>query len=516
MTLLLLLLFAPAAALAGWVSLPSLPVDVGECAAATVGDRLYVMAEGWRRTLRYDFTTGKWADPNALAERPRNGDHHTLVEHKGKLYLVGGLGSAAGTIQVYNPANDNWERTINIPWNVAGSVNTWLLGDTIYICGGIASGTVDTCGTYDISQDRFDTFQNMPVGVNHAGFATDGNRLWVFGGRSGGNAVAPGFNYVQLFSIKKRKWKISTKRKFPNLPQARGGMGPAVYYNKELYVIGGETNVNNGPPNGVYSRVDIYSPSRKSWRRGPDLPQGMHGIYAILHKCSPSDAEKHCIYIAGGGVRAGFSRSRIFLKLDLRSTGVVAQKPTACLQPSNDDFEAAPQADGMPPGWTHIRFEDSPEHTALGVKASPNSDGGLEVSAAQGSQFLNGGRASTFCRTLLLNATPGTSVQVKAAVTAPGTSYGQAHMYLSAFLPNPDFEESYGEDDEEILAELTENVLPNQPTKWQHMILSYTVPQDQSNQDIVLCLSSVRGANTDKVSTELVAWDDVQVSPCSE
>lgn len=46
------------------------------------------------------------------------------------------------------------------------------------------------------SQTFFNDVANMPEGVNHAAAGTDGSRMFVFGGRQGGNVVGPGFDYT--------------------------------------------------------------------------------------------------------------------------------------------------------------------------------------------------------------------------------------------------------------------------------------------------------------------------------
>lgn len=54
------------------------------------------------------------------------------------------------------------------------------------------------------------------------------------------------------------------------LPQARGGMGKAVFLDGEFWVFGGETlNGAGANPRGTYDRVDIYDPVA----RGPSTPQ---------------------------------------------------------------------------------------------------------------------------------------------------------------------------------------------------------------------------------------------------
>jgi hypothetical protein len=88
------------------------------------------------------------------------------------------------------------------------------------------------------------------------------------------------------------------------LPPARGGMGTAVYYNGEFYVMGGETlNGTGATANHVYNRVDIYNVASNSWRLGASMPTARHGIYPVLNG--------NRIYVGGGGIQSGVSSSTV-------------------------------------------------------------------------------------------------------------------------------------------------------------------------------------------------------------
>jgi N-acetylneuraminic acid mutarotase len=169
----------------------------------------------------------------------------------------------------------------------------------------------------------------MPRGRNHAASGTDGSRLYVFGGRgpgSGdGNEVANGFDDVQVYDPATDRWTVSGEAGGPApLPQARGGMGKAVFVGGEFWVMGGETLSGAGATrDGVYDRVDIYSPSRNTWRVGPPMPTARHGIFPVL----TGDR----IIVAGGGVRAASSISDVVEVLETRRArsvpGVVGRRP---------------------------------------------------------------------------------------------------------------------------------------------------------------------------------------------
>jgi len=78
-------------------------------------------------------------------------------------------------------------------------------------------------------------------------------------------------------------------------------------------VLGGETltgaGKNGATTDGVYRRVDVYNPTKNTWRLAPSLPTPRHGLYPLLLS--------NRIYVAGGGTRAGASTSATLEILDL-------------------------------------------------------------------------------------------------------------------------------------------------------------------------------------------------------
>ena len=150
----------------------------------------------------------------------------------------------------------------------------------------------------------------MPRPRNRAASGTDGERFYVFGGRgpgSGdGNVVANGFDDVQIYDPQTNAWRISdgTPGAPASLPQARGGMGKAVWLDGEFWILGGETLDGPGATSqGVYDRVDIYNPRTNRWRTGPPLRTARHGIFPLLY-------DNHII-VAGGGTVAANSQTRL-------------------------------------------------------------------------------------------------------------------------------------------------------------------------------------------------------------
>jgi len=286
-----------------WEIGADLPDELFEVAGGIVGNNMYLVGAGNSATLAYDLSRNSWSSASALTQRDFVGSHHTAEVFNRKLYLFGGLGSA-GKVQIYTPGSDSWKLGAAMPF-AAGSSSSALIKGQMYVAGGIVGGgTTDRASRYNPSNNTWTSVAPMPQGRNHAAAATDGEKLYIFGGRVGGNTLTNGFDTLQIYNPATDTWQSSEDpgSSLGPLPQARGGMGRAVFYNGEFYVIGGETASGAGATaDGVYNRVDIYNPKTNTWRRGVDMPTARHGIFPLLVGGR--------IYVASGGVKAGASSS---------------------------------------------------------------------------------------------------------------------------------------------------------------------------------------------------------------
>lgn len=370
-----------------WSSAPAMPVALGEVASGAIAGKIYVVGEGSSATLAYDTATNTWTS-SGLATRPFPGNHHTAEVVDGKLYLFGGLGSGSGgKVQIYDPVADEWDEGEPMPF-AAGSSSSAVIGDEVYVAGGIiGSSTTTQAARYSPATDTWEDIAPMPQGRNHAAAESDGEKMFVFGGRgpgSGdGNVVANGFNTVQIYDPVDDSWESSLDpgSTIDPLPQARGGMGTAVFADGEFWVIGGETL--NGPgatADHVYDRVDVYDPAADSWRAGPAMPTARHGIFPVI--------EGARLHVAGGGVESGGSSSTVHEVIDLnpgsaafsKSTlaGATPSAPTS-LQFGPDDRLYVAQQDGLIKVYEVTRndtddYTVTSTQTITSIQSIPNHD----------------------------------------------------------------------------------------------------------------------------------------------
>ena len=301
-----------------WGPAPPPPVPLGEVSAASIGNRLYLVGDAAPWTLALDLGTGRWDPIEQHAVRPARGNHHAAEVWNGQLYLFGGIDGGAGMVQIYDPATNRWRFGPAMPF-AGGSIASAVIGSHIYLAGGIEEhGTTNQAVRFDPATETWMTIAPMPLPRNHTAAATDGRRFFVFGGRGPGsgdhNMLANGFDEVQIYDPVSNTWVASgVGDSTPaRLPQARGGMGKAVFDGKEFWVFGGETLDGAGADRlGVYNRADVYDPVANRWRSGPAMPTARHGIFPL----KVGDR----IFILGGGTKAMTSSSTIAEVLDLRS-----------------------------------------------------------------------------------------------------------------------------------------------------------------------------------------------------
>jgi N-acetylneuraminic acid mutarotase len=298
-----------------WITGPPMPLAMTEMSCGWLGDNLYVtgFTNGWSvsnsaPSFVYNIVSNSWSFLNP--DRPFKGSHHAVEVFNGCLYLVGGLDCGAdGQVQIYNPATNGWSLGAPAPY-AAGSCCSALINGKIYIAGGLVGVIDDTpnlgvstnaAAVYDPVANTWTSLPPLPFttsnGINHAASATDGTNFYIFGGRDDDHAPAIGYTAVQIYYPVSNIWVCSSSpgSTLAPLPQARGGVGKAVYYNGDFYVMGGET-INGGTgatANNVYNRVDIYNVASNSWRLGTPMPLAKHGIFPTLRG--------NRIYVPGGG-----------------------------------------------------------------------------------------------------------------------------------------------------------------------------------------------------------------------
>ena len=176
------------------------------------------------------------------------------------------------------------------------------------LCGGIdGKRTHRKCATYNIHVGKWSEKGTLEYGINHAGYCNSGDKMYMIGGRGGGNVVGRALSACQYVNLKTKK-----SHRCKGLPYATGGVGKCVAASGGLWMFGGELNHEQfrqygesvggkeGGAGGVLKAVWYYNGSK--WSPKPGLKVGKHGILPVAHQ--------GYVYIAGGGTEAGASKSK--------------------------------------------------------------------------------------------------------------------------------------------------------------------------------------------------------------
>ncbi len=320
------------------------------------GDYLFVFGQqGTTEVLRYDVAANSWAssndpgtpgappDPPFPLTGPPDSNHKAAVEVGDRIYTIGGLNPFDHDTWFYDGINDpagnhlshvgcngstqdctggDHQGTVTDNGLNVGAVAAALLGDEIYIAGGLCNttgtgsvnctcdGTVggstgncsgnappgnntDRAFRYVIADDDWFEIAPLPVAVDHAAGAAFGGRFYVFGGRQcGSNTACQGRTEVQIYDPGTDGWSFGAP-----LLEGCSGMGSAVVMYNRIYIIGGEGSPCSG------TKVQEYDPAADTWRLVDNLPETHHGIWPVRIG-DPADGIPDRIHVAGGAPSA--------------------------------------------------------------------------------------------------------------------------------------------------------------------------------------------------------------------
>jgi hypothetical protein len=229
-----------------------------------------------------DFTTINWS--SVASQQYPNSEGQSAVVN-GKLYSFGGFDSQiTGFVPtrrayVYDPATNVWTRLADMPKGVThGGFTTD--GTDIYYAGGYienASQTGQVFGSnevrrYNVASNTYTSLPNLPYAASTGQLAYLNGVLHYIGGTTSGNRTAdlPDHYTFDLASYKAGNtvaWQNITAT--AGLPNPRQHAGIAVF-NGRIYYIGGQTGHDGGltPQDDVHE----YNPATNTWRQMVDMP----------------------------------------------------------------------------------------------------------------------------------------------------------------------------------------------------------------------------------------------------
>ena len=225
-----------------WRRLPTLPLPLTYPAAASAGERVYVVGGFDRRgtPLRRAFVLerGRWrALPHPPAARAAGGG----VVLSQKLYVVGGRSASglARNVLVFDLRTRRWSTALG-PRPRAYLGVAAVRGRILAVGGrthGLSSPT-DLVESFEPSSRKWLSLAPAPVAASEVGAATLGERLVMIGGLTGDTTWAS--DSVYAFDVTTGNWT-----RMPDLPSATRGLAAAAVGGR-LYALGGDGGVYDG------------------------------------------------------------------------------------------------------------------------------------------------------------------------------------------------------------------------------------------------------------------------------
>jgi non-specific serine/threonine protein kinase len=287
----------------GWKALESAPTKRTEVAAAAAGNRIFVVGgfvDGGSTvdTVEiYDVGKDSWGAGPPLS-LPVN--HAMAASLNDAVYIVGGYagpGLEKPTTRGFRFEGGRWAEIDPMPEPRAAAGLAAVDGKLV-IAGGIgSSGLADSTLVFDPKSSKWSKAAGVPTMREHLGVASDGNRVFVVGGRAVG--VANIMNFAEAFDIASGKWS-----KLPAMPTARGGLAAGATTNGFIVAAGGEEQA-------TFEEAEAFDVQEGKWISLPPLPTARHGLGVV--------GVGTVVYVISGGPTPGFAFSNANEAIDLAS-----------------------------------------------------------------------------------------------------------------------------------------------------------------------------------------------------
>lgn len=298
---------APAVSAEGleWRKLAPAPTARTEVSVAAVGDLIYVMGGftlggGTVRTVEvFDSAVNSWSEGPRL---PIAVNHAMAASHEGVVYIFGGFRGPAlanSTSRAFALREAEWKELPPMPEERA-SAGAAVIGGLIYIAGGVGSeGLAPSLLKFDPRLKLWTAQAGPPTLREHLGVASDGSRLFVVGGRTGG--IGTNLAASEVFDPATGDWGS-----LPDMPTARGGSAAAATRNGYVVSAGGEADA-------TFDEAEAFDIDTVRWISLPPMPTARHGLGVV--------AIGTRLFVIAGGPSPGFAFSDANEMIDLASLG---------------------------------------------------------------------------------------------------------------------------------------------------------------------------------------------------
>jgi hypothetical protein len=168
-----------------WSMAPPLPAPRHHLAAAGLGQAIYVSGGAGESTPPWSAQPNfwklavgddRWQELEPMPE-PRYG--HRMVPHEDSLYVIGGSGSSS-RILVYSPET-GWRTGAEMPRS-RHHISAVAAEGRIWAMGGRSGGSLDRVDVYDIADDSWLPWPNLPTPASGAAEGIVNGTALIFGG----------------------------------------------------------------------------------------------------------------------------------------------------------------------------------------------------------------------------------------------------------------------------------------------------------------------------------------------
>ena len=238
-------------------------------------------------------------DPNAdnwqrLEDLPQAVWRSSAAVYNGRLYVFGGYTGTSfpfnpvRSAYSYDPASDTWSALADMP-SARGACAAETLGDNIYILGGASDQALNSVLVYDPENDNWTTGPSMSARRSGVSATVLDNKIYAFGGYELGNSGVVSKSSAEVFDG-------SNWSSIASMPLADLGQTASVLENK-IYLFGGTNNAVE------------YDPATDDWSDLTDMPTPV--------SFGGSATIGNAIHVIGGGPTNlnrvdGVNQNRIF------------------------------------------------------------------------------------------------------------------------------------------------------------------------------------------------------------
>jgi N-acetylneuraminic acid mutarotase len=290
-----------------WTTLTPAPSKRTEVAAAAVGGKIYVVGgfnePGLGSLTRlavsdaleeYDPAANRWATRAPLPK----GLHHAAAASVGnRLYVVGGftaslfsLWQPVASVYAYQPTTDVWVERAQMPTPRGALAVVEYEGKLFAIGGYDGNGNTAAVEVYDPANNSWSTRSPLPTPRDHLAVAAVGQKIYAIGGRLNRD-YGRNLAVTESYDPAADRWA-----RVADLPTPRSGMTAGMIHRK-IFVLGGEA------PEGTFRTNEAYLSKTDRWETMAPMPTGRHGLGSAV--------VDDRLYVISGGPTPGGSFSNV-------------------------------------------------------------------------------------------------------------------------------------------------------------------------------------------------------------